>query len=136
MENTTFQKCNACGGELKLIDKIGTIETYRCEQCGSKENVHFSIAPDELYSLQKDTVEVLIDWNENNDNLKTIMKIRKLLPSLKQYSIESIKDKIQGGQSFNLGRFFPDQAEELKNRLEEIGLNIRCVKVGSSNLEF
>ena len=127
MENTTLQKCNACGGDLKLIDKIGTIETYRCEQCGNEESVHFSIDPDELYSLQKDTIEVLIDWNENDDNLKTIMKIRNLLPSLKQHSIESIKSIIHGEQPFSLGRFFPDQAEELKSRLEEIGLNIRCV---------
>lgn len=128
MEDNKLKKCNNCGGKLEIVDRLGSIETYRCEQCGKEENVHFSIAPGELYSMQKDTLELFIDWRQKDNDLKIIMKLRSILPELKKQTIDKIKDIIREGQSYSIGRYYPDQAEKLQRSLEGVGLKIRCVK--------
>ncbi len=127
MENNKSSICSNCGGELEMTSRTGTIETFRCKQCGKEENVHFSISPEELYSLQESTVEVYIDWREKDAYLKTILKLRNLVPELKKQSLDELKNSLHVGQPFSLGRYFPDQADDLKRRLEGIGLNVRCV---------
>lgn len=127
MEDNQLKKCDNCGGKIEIVDRVGSIETYRCERCGREENVHFSIAPDELYSIQRDTVELFIDWQQKDNDLKIIMKIRRILPEFKQKTIDKIKDLIREGQSYSLGRYYLVQAEELQRSLEGVGLKVRCV---------
>ncbi|BBA35497.1 hypothetical protein sS8_3560 [Methylocaldum marinum] len=110
-----------------MISRTGAVETYRCEQCGNEEYIHFSISPDELYAAQKGTVEVCIDWREQDADIKTIMKLRRLVPELKGKSLDDVRNSLHVGQSFSLGRYFSDQADDLKAKLEEIGLSARCV---------
>jgi predicted nucleic acid-binding Zn ribbon protein len=128
MEDNKIKKCKDCGGKLEMVNRVGSIETYRCERCGREENVHFSIAPDELYIMQKDTLELFVDWQQKDNDLKIIMKLRSLLPEIKKQTIDTIKDLIREGQSYSLGRYYPEQAEELQRSLEGVGLKIRCVK--------
>ena len=128
MEDNKLKRCKDCGGKLEMANRVGSIETYRCERCGREEKVHFSIAPDDLYLMQKDTLELLIDWCQKDNDLKIIMKLRSLVPELKKLSTNTIKDLIKKGQTYSLGRYYPEQADELKRRLEEIGLKIRCAK--------
>jgi hypothetical protein len=128
MEDNKIKRCKDCGGKLEMVNRVGSIETYRCERCGREENVHFSIAPDELYIMQKDTLELFVDWQQKDNDLKIIMKLRSLLPELKKQTIDTIKDLIREGQSYSLGRYYPEQAEELQRSLEGAGLKIRCVK--------
>jgi hypothetical protein len=128
MQDNKLIKCKDCGGKLEMVNRIGSIETYRCERCEREEIVHFSITPNELYLMQKDTLELFIDWCQKDNDLKIIMKLRNFLPDLKKHSIDTIRDLIRKGQSYSLGRYYPEQANELQRKLTEIGLKIRCVK--------
>jgi predicted RNA-binding Zn-ribbon protein involved in translation (DUF1610 family) len=127
MKNNIFTICNSCGGELEMVNRTGTVETFRCKQCGKEESIHFSISPDELYSQQADTVEVLIELRDDSANQRILMKLRNLVPKLKKESIKDLNAKFHAERSLSLGRHFPDQADDLKHKLEEIGLNVRCI---------
>lgn len=127
METVKQSVCGKCGGRLQMASRVGTVETYRCELCGNEEYVHFSISPDELYAAQEGTVEVCIDWREQDVDIKTILKLRHLVPELKSQSVDEVRNSLHVGETFSLGRYFPDQADDLKNKLEEIGLSVRCI---------
>lgn len=113
--------CDDCGGVLELANRKGSLDFFRCSSCGKEYIVHFSVSPEDIYALEGQTVEVVLDWERGQPSLKDVIKLRNLVPGLRDMSRESVTSKIESGV-LSLGRYFGDQADDLVVKLRGAGL--------------
>lgn len=74
---------------------------------------------------QRRNIRVVVEWAANAPSLQEIAAIRKLVPRLQDTGIAVVKETLQHSSCFEVGVFYPFQANELRIKAAAIGLRIR-----------
>jgi hypothetical protein len=114
----TSTQCIYCGASTQLKNTIGNVEVFRCVSCGRDAFVHYSVNPEELYSLEDDTAEVFINWGDALPSMKEFLILRSLISSLRNLSKESLAARVNSG-ILSLGRHKEDKANDILKILRD-----------------
>ena len=128
-----MSKCPQCGStNLKVVSRLGTLETWQCENCGHEMFVHVSdpsIGSD--VPLPSEPIfQLMGSWVTRPDAQK-LSELRSLSLRLRTVPDSTLIRNAINGTKFEIGRFNDSEmsALDLEAKLLALGLELERVPV-------
>lgn len=119
-------KCSECGAQSWIVvEKLGSLEKWECNQCGSRSAVHVNDAgigdsfPQDLSSIP----ELHGIWL-SKPSAETVQRAEVLFPRLERLSLAQHLRRYVDKTSFSLGRVNAVDRLNLGHKLGEAGMGI------------
>lgn len=119
-------ECKKCGFDNWLIiERVGALETWRCESCGEKEVVHV-FDPASEPSLPENLAPVfrIVGRWTLRPSAQQIDEIRASFPNLRNVSVATLLRKAAAQSDVDLGRFTEAEMRNLLPMLQRVGMEI------------
>ncbi|MFZ6643931.1 hypothetical protein ACO0LL_29670 [Undibacterium sp. TC4M20W] len=119
--------CTNCGGPATLISSEGVINTYICNNCGSKiESIVYYVR--EPSHLGVDYYRAVVIVANKILARKTAIKIRRIFSGLSNFGEAALQKQIdEGSGSLDLGIYSGREIEELTEKAKTFDLNLTFV---------
>ena len=126
-------KCTKCGGgSLTVVERVGSLETWRCEFCSHEETVHV-YSPSHDLPLPKGSEPVfrlVARWN-NQPTVDEIDALRALFPRLRAMSAPDLAKAARTRDQIELGRFTDSELKPLTPQLESLDICLDRIPIAT-----
>lgn len=120
-DNSVATHCKKCGNEAVFVERIVSMETYRCKSCDHLQYSHVSAPVSEIEEFAKTLKTVFISW-EIKPDAKQLMELKKLLPELKTETLSNLKERVNSSSKWDLGKYSEHDAIELSKNISALGI--------------
>ncbi len=126
-------KCTNCGSESwDVVDRLGAIETWRCQSCGYEETMHvYDPRLNPVLPVDLAPVFTLVARWSAKPTARQIVELQRLFPRLQALSSIDLMKKARDGSGFELGRFTESELPVPSNQLAQLGVDVERVPVGA-----
>ena len=127
--------CPQCKStEVRLLRKLGALETWQCSHCGHEATYHVSdpaVRPREL-EAKEPVFRLMATWVVK-PTATQLDRVRNLSPRLRKVPDSALLRNAIEGTQFELGRFNDSEvrAIDLETKLSELGMRLERVPVPS-----
>lgn len=117
--------CATCNStNVTVTERIGSLETWRCEMCGKEETVHVShnlnpVLPSNLEPVFQITGHWLV-----KPTTQKITTAQRLFPQLRKLTVSAILRLAITNSAMDLGRFTASELIKIADQIGEIEINI------------
>jgi hypothetical protein len=127
-------KCTNCGAEKwSLVERLGALETWRCESCGHEETVHvYDPRLDPKLPPDLAPVFTLVARWLSKPTARQISELQKLFPRLRSVSGVELMKKAHDQSTLELGRFIESEVSARVHQLESLGVEIERIPIASN----
>lgn len=117
-------KCTKCSSEnWSVIERIGALETWRCESCGQEETVHvFDPSKEPLLPSNLEPVFLIAGRWTSKPSLEKISEIQTQIPALRNMPISVLLRKAIEHSDIELGHFTVSEMRNLEPILHRLGI--------------
>jgi len=125
--------CSQCKStEVRLVKKLGALETWQCGHCGHEATFHISdpaVRPSEL-EVKEPIFRLMATWVVK-PTATQLDRVRDLSPRLRKVPDSALLRNAVEGTQFELGRFNDSEvrANDLESKLSELGVQLERVPV-------
>ena len=116
-------KCAKCGAEdWMLVERVGSLETWRCKTCGAEELVHshYGDPPASIKGFAP-CPDVFLRWNAK-PSAAQIAELQDIFPRLKKLSSVELLKLIRSGSEIPAGKFREAELAPMRARLDALGV--------------
>lgn len=126
-------KCTSCGSEnLEVVDRLGAIETWRCQSCGHEETMHvYDPRFNPVLPVDLAPVFTLVARWTAKPTARQIVELQRLFPRLQALSSIDLMKKARDGSGFELGRFTESELPIPSSQLAQLGVDVERVPVST-----
>ena len=122
-------RCEQCHIEMEIDDLKTHLATFRCPKCGSKSHATVSFPLPRMHRRLK----VLIAWEGSSPSSTEVLKLRNLLPPLRNTSAQEVLDKAKEVKAWDCGEMEYGPAIDLSNKAKGLGLKVYVVDTEPQN---
>ena len=121
-----MSKCNRCGSaNWSVVNRIGALETWRCENCGTEQTVHVndaSVKP--LLATHLEPVFLVCGRWRCRPSPEAIANAKRNFRGLRGLSSAELMRRYAAKTDFELGRFKESELIKLEAEFHELGIDV------------